>query len=303
MELRQLTTFRMVATTLSFSRTAQALSYVQSSVTAQIQNLEEELGARLFDRLGKRIALTEAGKRLLPYAEKMLDLVQEARTITIGGEIPTGSLTITAPETVCTYRLPAVLHAFRQHCPQVKLLFRSSQFADIRRSVSEGDVDVAFVIDEPLHSNALRIEALVTEPLLLLAAPDYPLAQLPLLSARDLEGESLLLTEIGCSYRNILEGVLNAEGVHTSTNLDFVSVEAIKQCTRVAMGVAFLPQITVERELEEGSLVALPWEREEFSVVTQMLWHKDKWLSPALQAFLTIARAVLQAPQEQECRC
>lgn len=303
MELRQLATFRMVAMTLSFSRTAQVLSYVQSSVTAQIQNLEEELGARLFDRLGKRIALTEAGKRLLPYAEKMLDLAQEARTITVGGEIPTGSLTITASETVCTYRLPAVLHAFRQHCPQVKLLFHSSQFADIRRSVSEGDVDVAFVIDEPLHSNALTIEALVTEPLLLLAAPDYPLAQRPLLNARDLEGESLLLTEIGCSYRNILEGVLNAEGVHTSTNLDFVSVEAIKQCTRVAMGVAFLPQITVERELEEGSLVALPWEREEFSVVTQMLWHKDKWLSPALQAFLTVARTTLQAPREQECCC
>jgi len=298
MELRQLATFHMVAATLSFSRTAQALNYVQSSVTAQIQSLEEELGTRLFDRLGKRVALTDAGKRLLPYAEKMLDLAEEARTTVTGGEVPTGSLTITAPETICTYRLPAVLREFHKRFPQVKLLFRPSLSLDIRRCVSEGSIDVAFVIDEPLHSNALMIEPLVTEPLLLLAAPGHCLAQRSSLRVRDLEEEQFLLTEIGCTYRNILERVLNQEGVHITTNLEFGSVESIKQCTIAAMGMTFLPAITVERELEEQSLVALSWEGQEFSVVTQMLWHKDKWLSPALQAFLTVAREVLQSSQD-----
>lgn len=294
MDLRQLTTFRMVAVTLSFSRAALALNYVQSSVTAQIQSLEEELGTRLFDRLGKKVALTDAGTNLLPYAEKMLDLAAEARCIVTGGEVPTGTLKITAPETICTYRLPTLLRQFRQRFPLVKLLFRPYPYAEIRRGVNEGEIDVAFILDEPLHSTSLMIEELINEPLLLLAAPDHPLASRSTLCARDLEGEPFLLTEAGCSYRNALERAFSEAGIHASTNLDFTSVEAIKQCAIAAMGITFLPAVTVRQELEEGRLVVLNWEQRSFAVVTQMLWHKDKWLSPALQAFLGVARDVLK---------
>ncbi|HVU65926.1 MAG TPA: LysR family transcriptional regulator [Ktedonobacteraceae bacterium] len=297
MEFRQLATFRMVAETLSFSRTAQALNYVQSSVTAQIQSLEEELGVRLFDRLGKRVALTDAGTRLLPYAEKLLSLSDEARCVVTGGDAPVGTLTITAPESICTYCLPEVLSQFRQRFPQVKLLFRPNSFLDIRRVVSEGEVDVAFIIEEFMHSNALKVEALTPAPLHLLVSPDHHLARCGQVRTSDLEGEQFLLTEAGCAYRNALERTLNAAGVHISTNLAFDSVEAIKQCAIAAMGIAFLPAMTVARELESGSLVALNWENQQFGAVIQMLWHKDKWLSPALQAFLAVARDVLR-PQE-----
>lgn len=294
MELRQLTTFRMVAETLSFSRTAQALNYVQSSVTAQIQGLEEELGVRLFDRLGKRVALTDAGVRLLPYAEKILRLSEEARCVVTGGDAPTGTLTITAPESICTYCLPEVLIQFRRRFPHVKLLFRPNSFLDMRRVVSEGEVDIAFVIEERLYSNSLMIEALAPAPLHLLVSPEHHLAGVPAVSTRDLEGEQFLLTNMGCAYRNVLERALNQAGAHFSTNLEFESVEAIKQCAIASMGIAFLPAMTVARELEAGSLLPLNWEDQQFSAVIQMLWHKDKWLSPALQAFLEVAREVLQ---------
>ncbi len=293
MELRQLCTFRMVAETLSFSRTALALNYVQSSVTAQIQALEEELGVRLFDRLGKRVSLTDAGTRLLPYAEKMLGLSEEARCVVAGGDIPTGTLTITAPESICTYCLPDVLSQFRRRFPQVRLLFRPIAFADLRNVVNEGEVDVAFVIDEFVYSNSLNVERLSSDPLYLLVSPDHHLASLPELSTGDLEGEQFLLTEIGCGYRNALDRALNRAGVQISTHLAFAGVEAIKQCAIASMGIAFLPGLTVERELESGSLVALNWENQQFSTVIQMLWHKDKWISPALQAFLGVAREVL----------
>src|ERR1051326_4791809 len=112
MELRQLATFRLLASNLSFSRTAQILNYMQSSVTAQIQALEEELGVRLFDRLGKRVALTDAGRQLLHYAERLLDLAAEARGALVQGEASTRFLTISAPETLWIYRLLALLHLF-----------------------------------------------------------------------------------------------------------------------------------------------------------------------------------------------
>src|SRR5258708_32366229 len=138
MELRQLGTFRLIACTLSFNRTAQILNYVQSSVTTQIQVLEEELGVRLFDRLGKRVALTDAGMRFLPYAERILALSEEARQAVADEEVPTGSLTITASETLCTYRLPAPLRQFHDRFPQSKRIFRPFPLTNLRLRLLEG---------------------------------------------------------------------------------------------------------------------------------------------------------------------
>jgi DNA-binding transcriptional LysR family regulator len=103
MDFRQLMTFRLLATTLNFRQAAAALNYAQSTVSAQIQMLEEELGVSLFDRLGKRVIITDAGQRLVPYAEKLLVLAEETRTAVTGNGEPVGSLTISAPETLCTY--------------------------------------------------------------------------------------------------------------------------------------------------------------------------------------------------------
>src|ERR1700733_3421719 len=106
MEIRQLIIFQTLARTLNFTRTATTLNYVQSNVTAQIQNLETELGVRLFDRLGKRVALTDAGQSLLPYVEHVLESVDALRNSVTTKQDPVGTLTISAPETLCTYRLP-----------------------------------------------------------------------------------------------------------------------------------------------------------------------------------------------------
>src|SRR5262245_23144064 len=109
MEFRNLSTFLAVAKTLSFSQAAQMLDYAQSTVTVQIQALEEELGVPLFDRLGRRVALTEAGNQLLWYAQKFVELEKEAHTVISNDPEPAGVLTIGAPETTCAYRLPPLL--------------------------------------------------------------------------------------------------------------------------------------------------------------------------------------------------
>ena len=295
MELRQLNTFRMVAHALSFSRAATALNYVQSNVTAQIQALEEELGTRLFDRLGKRVALTEAGERFLGYAEKILDLVEEARSAVDEREEVTGSVTISAPESLCTYFLPTVLQQFRRRYPLARVIFRPLSTMNERGHVSEGNVDFAFTLDEPLPSTSLIIENLADEAVLLLASPDHPLASFPLVRSSQLQGEMFLLTERGCGYRNMLERTLNREGIDVISQLEFFSVEAIKQCAMVGMGIAFLPKMTVTEELAQGKLVVLPWSGHVFQVMTQMIWHREKWLSPAMQAFIAVTHEVLDA--------
>lgn len=294
-ELRQLNTFRAVATTLSFTRAAEALDYAQSSVTAQVQALEEDLGVPLFERLGKRVVLTDAGKRLLTYAEKLLRMAAEARVAVAAGDEPGGSLTIGASESLCTYRLPPVLSQFRTCFPQVQLIVHPGAQLQLRRALSDGLLDVGLLVEKPFQHESLVVEQLVSEPLLILAYPDHPLARLPRVGPADLAGESVVVMEAGCSYRELFERTLAEENVYPVTTLEFGSIEAIKQCIMAGMGITILPEVTVAAELAQGRLVALPWTGPDYELVTQLAWHKDKWLSPALRAFLELTRATLGA--------
>ncbi|HEY8284832.1 MAG TPA: LysR family transcriptional regulator [Chloroflexota bacterium] len=296
MELRQLATFREVATTLSFTRAAEALDYAQSSVSSQIQELEGELGSPLFERLGKRISLSDAGQRLLPYAERLLQLADEARAAVPSSEEPSGTLTIGTPESLCTYRLPPVLSQFRALYPRVQVVFRPGFGDGLRRVLHEGRADLGFFYDYPGALPDLVTEPLVTEPLVLLAHPGHPLASRTRVDTYMLHGETLLLTEPGCVYRERFERLLTTAGAHPTSTVEFSSIEAIKQCVVVGMGLSLLPKVTVREELASGRMVALPWSEKDFGLVTLMAWHHDKWLSPALRAFIGLSREVLATP-------
>ena len=291
MELRQLETFRAVAAELSFTRAATALDYAQSSVTAQIQTLESELGVRLFDRLGRRVALTDAGTRLLVYAERLLSLAEEARTTLADGGEPAGTLTIGAPETVLTYRLPSVLQRFRARLPRVRLLFRPTPNAELQRAIADGSLDVGFGLGEPMQARGLAVELLGTEPLVIVAAPEHLLAGAAQVEPTQLQHETILLTRPGCGYRALFISTLSAGGVQLAGSLDFGSVEAIKQCVAAGVGIAALPRAAVRSELDDGRLVALAWSGPPLAVAVQLLWHPAKAWSPPLRAFLEIARA------------
>ncbi|MBC8077030.1 MAG: LysR family transcriptional regulator [Chloroflexales bacterium] len=297
MDTRQLVTFRTVARTLHFTRAAEALGYVQSSVTAQVQGLERELGAQLFDRLGKQVRLTAAGERLLRYADQILRLVDEARVAVAEGDAPAGILTIGAPETLCAYRLPPVIAAFRAAYPRVRLIFRPGISSQLRRDVLDGRLDLAFLLDQQAPTHQLHHEALLAEPLLMLAPAQHPLAGRSTLKLHDIQDETIMLTEAGGSYRMLLEAALAAAHLRPIT-LEFASVEALKQCVIASLGIALLPQMAVVAELRDGLLRALPLSPVTQPLATQIVWHRERWQPLALQAFIATSRAVLGAPEE-----
>ena len=295
MESRHLRTFRAVASSLSFTRASSELGYAQSSITSHIQVLEKELGVPLFDRLGKRVALTEAGKRLHEYAGRLVNLEEEARAVVSGDGKPSGILSIGAAETHCTYRLPPILSEFRTRYPDVRLILRPSRSGaldnELKKSLNDGIVDLAFIMEESVESPGLLVEPLVPEPALIVAPPDHPLASLATAGPRDLAGEAVLLTEEGCAYRRLFN-VANKDIAPDAgpTILEFASVEAIKQCCIAGTGVAVLSAVSVKEDLGRGRLVELPWTGPGFGVVTQIVRHKDKWLSPTVRAFLEVTR-------------
>ena len=290
MDLRQLATYRVLARTLNFHQAAEQLHCVQSTVTAQIQALENELGTRLFDRLGRRVVLTDAGTRLTIYAERLLNLADEARLAVSGHKQLVGTLTISATETLFTYRLPAALHRFRRSFPQVRLIFFALAYSELRRAVAEGGVDIAFVMEDPIISSALQAEPICAKAIHLVASPEHPLAKRRKVLPADLEGETVLVTEAGCSYRVQFQHQLNKAGVQPATTLEFNSIEAIKQSAMIGMGVGFLPAVAIRTEVSQKKLVVLPWRGKAVSMVTQVLRHKEKWVSPALEGFLEVVK-------------
>ncbi|BFH62616.1 LysR family transcriptional regulator [Paenibacillus azoreducens] len=300
MELRQLITFRTVASTLNFSRAAEVLNYVPSNVTMQIKALEDELGVRLFDRLSKQLVLTTEGKRFLTHIEDVLNKLDEARSVVHDNENLSGTLTISANEVICAYRLPAVFQRFRSQHPGVRLIFRSVPNQELKQTLFEGTADVVFMLDEPIRSSGLAVESLVEETFRLFAAPDHPLVKRNVLQLEDFHGEVFLTNEKGCPYRTMFDRSFEKEGIDSITYLEFQSAEAIKQCAISGIGIAFLPQIVAEAEVERGELVALPWQIPDLHVYTQMSWHKDKWLSPIILSFIEAAREVLAIEEENK---
>jgi DNA-binding transcriptional LysR family regulator len=309
MELRQVETFHAVATERSFSRAAAKLGYVQSSVSAQVSALERELGVPLFDRLGRRIALTDAGEVMFAHSGDLLALAERTREAVVdsgvgSGEV-TGSLTVSSPETLLTYRLPKLLALFHERHPKVRLSVRPSAIGRLvgsaRKAVEEGRVDVAFVLDEPPGDRGrpadLAVETLIAEEVTVIAPASHPLASAPTVLPQDLRGETVLLPEApesGCAYRGQFERQLGSAGVVPPEAMEFQSIEAVKQCVAAGMGVSVLPSVAVGTELKAGTLAELQW-GEPFEVLTQMSWHEDRWKSPALQAFLEVARGVFSS--------
>lgn len=296
MELRQLKTFQMVAKLMSFNRAAEALDYAQSTVSTQIRLLEEEFGVPLFNRLGNRICLTEAGLMLMRYAQKMLDFEKEALARVSGWEEPQGSLSIRIPQSIATYLLPAVLSKFRLSYPKIGFDISTCAYDTLVYELKAGITDIAFLLAESIPFSELEAEVLGFEPLVVISSPNHPLTKKLAVNLQDLIGQSILLPKYDCMYRmlfehTLFEHTLNEEKVNPLVLLEVNSVEAIKQCVLKQVGLAMLPMMAVRQEITEKKLTILPWPREKLETAVLMIRHKGKWLSPALQSFIDAVRA------------
>jgi DNA-binding transcriptional LysR family regulator len=294
MEVRQLEIFRILAEELNFTRTAERVHTVQSNVTAQIKALEEELGVPLFDRLGRRVTLTDAGQRFRPFADQALAAMEKGLLAVKAGSEPSGPLRISAPESIVTYRLPLLLRKFRRRFPHVEIIFRPHVDASIVLELETGKVDMVIDMRDSVTGPAFQSMPLRVERIFLLAHGTHPLARQRAVKPADLEGQTLLLTEYGCGYRAKLDRVLAMQNIRPGHVTEFASVEAIKQCVAAGMGLAILPAIAVAREVRQHHFNALHWAGPSLDIPTHILWHKDKWVSPAMAAFRDLVKGTAE---------
>lgn len=288
MELRQLKTFLTVAKLKSFSKTALNLGYAQSSITSQIQLLEQELKVRLFERLGHQIALTSEGEKLLQIAEKIMKLSDDAKNIAGNSDIPNGRLIIGAVESLCVTRLPEILKEYRTRYPNVEISIKFGDKAEFLRSLKDNTLDIAFFLDQKIKDSDFITALQVPEPMVLLCSPEHAFACRENVYPEDLSGEPLILTEPGCGYRVLFDTIMSQYNVKPSSIIETGNVQAIKQLTLSGMGITLLPKTSVEKELHQKQLINLNWIGPDFLIFTQVLYHKNKWMSVALKAFIDL---------------
>lgn len=286
MELRDLKTFVVVARNLSFNRAAQIQNTAQSTISARIAALEEELGVHLFDRIGRKVVLTDAGSRLSSFAQRMLDLEDEARAWVIGDSEIGGSLTVRIPESLCVHRLDNVIRRFREQFSLVRLSFITCALDGLETDLRQGVTDLAFVYMDSVIAADLRVELLGVEQLVLAAAPTHPMMLKGRVGPADFQGIPLILAKGDCSYRRMFEGLLLEHKVEPGIGMEFSSLAALKRCLSLGAGVTIIPEVAVRDEVARGSIVTIPWTGERLETGILMIWHRKKWISPILAALM-----------------
>ncbi|WP_082407465.1 LysR family transcriptional regulator [Mesorhizobium sp. 1M-11] len=289
MQLRHLKTFVAVASDLNVTRAAERIHLAQSSVSEQIQALEADLNAVLFDRSGRKLKLTEAGQRLLDHADELLARADEARAaVATAANITAGTLAIGGLETLCASYLPPLLAHFGAEHPAVRLQLKSAGSGDLRGGVKSGALDVSFVFGETPETPELKHEVVAEEELVFALPPGHRLAGQVAAGPDDLHNEPFLVTEQGCVYRQMFETAFAKKDTRPRVAVELGSIAAIQKLVAEGAGCALIPQVAARAG--DGRIVTLPWTGDNSLVPISMIWHGRRGKRPAVRLFLEAAR-------------
>ena len=290
MELRQLTTFIRVAQSQSFSRAAASLGYSQSAVTVQIRLLEEELGVRLFDRMYKRVILTGQGRQFLDSAYCILQEVNRATlALAAGEENLTGQLHIGTLESLCFARMPQVMHSFRTNHPGVSIQITTGIPEELVAKMERGEVDIIYILDEPLYSNSWNKLLEEREEMVMVASVDLGRALGPgPHRLEELLDKPFYLTERDANYRRLLDRRLAALGRSVTPALESSYASFLLRVLESTEGLSYLPWFLVEEKVRQGALTVVEVEDLQTAMYGQIFCHKEKWATREMQEFVRL---------------
>lgn len=287
MTLRQLEVFLAVARARSFRRAAERIALSQSALSQQVKELERELGASVFDRLGRTVALTEAGRLLEEHAQRLFATLQGARDAI--GELrglDRGSLVLGASSTPGIYLLPWLLGRFKRRYPRIDVALRIGNTREIEERVRTTDVDLGIVGGHLAGFKETCVEASLTDRLVLIVPSTHRWARKRTILPAELRDECLLQREEGSATRRVTEAMLERAGIAVRTCLELGHTEAIKQGVRAGLGVAFVSRYAVRNEVAQGQLRALELKGLAIQRHFHVIRHEAKSLAPPARAFL-----------------
>lgn len=289
MELKYLNTFRTIVEEGGFSNAAKKLNYTQSTITFQIGQLEQELSAPLFERIGRRMALTQAGERLVPYVDEVLSSVDRLRCFESDLAECQGDLHVGVAETLLCYHLPPILKVFHQRAPKARLFLRSMNCYDIRDELISGTLDLGvFYADVGGFGSSLTTVPMGNHSLALLASPGLK-ARCPDFITPDRNiPVPFIINEPNCIFRQIFEQYLRERSLLLDHTIELWSIPTIKNLVKNDVGVTFLPRFAAQEELSRGELAEVSTGIPTASITAVCAHHKNKWISPLMELFISL---------------
>ena len=284
MEIRNLRTFLTIVEQGSYQKAADMLSYTQSTVSSQMQQLERDLGRPLFERMGRRMILTQYGKAILEKSRQLLQLSDEIismKTDEIGG-----MLRIDIAEIVLYYLMQPVLREFHTRAPQVKLALRHPNYLQIEENIRNGSSDLGIACSIDWNYHPFIVEELGIAQMALLAAPEFPIYDF------DTPNQTLAATFItdkpDSIFRNGIEEYFHQKEIRPNHIMELGSTATLKSCVMANLGFTYLPRFIAKKELENGTLKEIPFALTNTPSHVLCIRHKNHFLSPAMTLFIEI---------------
>ena len=292
LDFKYLYTFKTIVEEGSFIKAAAKLNYTQSTITFQMGQMEQELSTKLFEKIGRRMMLTKAGKQLVPYVNDVLTSVNKMRYFENDLAECQGDLQIGIAETQLCYKMPPILKEFHQQAPNARLFLRSMNCYDIRDELINGTLDIGVFYENVsgYGSNLITIP-MGTFPIILVASPETknrfpdfitPDQQIPI---------SFIINEPNSIFRQLFERYIREKSILLDHTIELWSIPTIKNLVKSSVGISFLPKFSVQEELVRGELVEIPTDLSNVQVTAVCGYHKNKWISPLMQAFIDLCTA------------
>lgn len=291
LDSRQVRAFCVLARTGSFTQTARELHITQSGISHSMKALELDIGCRLLDRLGKKVVLTQAGEQLLQHATKILLEMESAReSLTHLGRWGRGRLRIGASTTACQHLIPPVLREFKESFPEHEIAIEPGDTSDLVSALLRHRIDLAIAI-EPEKEPRLEFHPLFTDELHFIVGALHPWAKAGHAEHSDIPRQNYILYNKHSITFRIVEEYFRREEMTLNTFIELGSMEAIKELVKLGLGVSILAPWIARREIEEGSLVALPLGRRKLQRRWGILHWGGKHLNLAEETFIGLCES------------
>ncbi len=291
LDSRQLRAFAALARTNSFTLAAKELHLTQSAVSHSMRALEESVGCRLLDRLGKKVALTQAGEQLLVHVEKILGEMERARDGLLQlGKWGQSRLRLGATATLSHYLLPPVLGEFKKQFPDCRIVIEPGDTLEVLPMVEEGRVDLALALDNR-HSHAVDATALFADELKFLVSPEHPWAKAGRVTLEDIARQNYILYDKGSVTFRMIRDFFASDDIVLNTIIEMGSMGAIKELVKLGLGISIITPWVARRELLDGSLVALPLGRRKLKRHWSIVHRHGRRLSLLETTFINLCHA------------
>ena len=288
MELRNIETFIKLTELENFSRTAEFLNYSQSTVTIQIQQLEKELGFQLFERIGKKVILTNLGKQFLSEAKEMKKIEEQMLHLGMNSDEVSGTLRVGSIESLINPYSAKLITEYHRRFPKVKLDIRTSHTTDLLQMIKQNALDVAVGFGRKIADKDCCIAYARSYRLSFVAHPKNELAGQRKIRLAEILAQPLLLTERDSIYRQELEEMAANEDALISPTIEIDNTMILMELVQRGLGISFLPNYIFQKSISEKKLSILDVKGCTRKFWCQIFHHRNKWVSPAMKAFIDL---------------